>query len=57
MFLNSAAVMVSVPPVLTVGEGDQVVPVCATLFAMERIGKTVIVTLTTNGGTGWKLVL
>ena len=49
MFLD---VNVSVPAMLSVGEGDGVVQVCATLSAAEETEKNFTVTLVTSDGTG-----
>ncbi len=47
-------VTVSVPAMLTVGEGDGMVQVCATLSAIEDTERNFTLTLSTNDGTGMK---
>ncbi len=45
-------VTVSVPAMLSVGEGDELVQVCATLSVMEDTERDFTVTLATSDGTG-----
>ncbi len=48
----STDVAVSVPAMLSVGEGDGIVQVCATLSAMEDTERNFTITLATSDGTG-----
>ncbi len=43
---------VSVPAMLSVGEGDGMVQVCATLSAMDATERNFTITLTTSDSTG-----
>ncbi len=47
-----ADVAVSVPAMLSVGEGDGMVQVCATLSAMETTERNFTITLATSDNTG-----
>lgn len=44
--------MVSIPAMLSVGEGEGVVQVCGTLSATKETERDFIVTLTTSDDTG-----
>ncbi len=48
-------IAVSVPAMLSVGEGDRIVQVCVTLISFEPIRKTLTVTLETSSDTGTEL--
>ena len=51
-FSYSADVSVSVPAMVSVGEGDGMVQVCATLSAVEDTERDFTITLATSDGTG-----
>ena len=48
----STAVTVSIPPMVSVGEEDGMVQVCATLSAVEDTERDLTITLATSNGTG-----
>ena len=56
ILLPSADVTVSVPAMLSVGEGDGMVQVCATLSAVEETERNFTITLTNSDDTGYGLV-
>ena len=45
-------VFVSIPPILNVGEEDEIVQICATLTAMEKSERGIIITFATSNGEG-----
>ena len=47
-----ADVSVSVPTMLSVGEGEEMVEVCVTLFTANSTDNNITVTLDTEDGTG-----
>ncbi len=49
--------IVSVPSMLIVGEGDEMVQVCATLSSMEATERNFTITLATSDGTGNDVIL
>jgi hypothetical protein len=49
---TTAVVTVSVPAMMSVGEGDVMVEVCATLSAVNDTERDFTVTLATGDGTG-----
>jgi hypothetical protein len=48
----SAVVTVSIPAMMSVGEGDGMVQVCATLSAVDDTERNVTITLATGEDTG-----
>ncbi len=49
---QSTDVTVSLPAIMSVGEGDGMVQVCATLSAVEDTERDVAITLATSDNTG-----
>ena len=43
---------VSIPPMLNVSEEDEIVQVCATLTAIQKIERDIIITFATSNGEG-----